>query len=334
MGGACVKQFSRNERKNKKTKNSCSSPLNFFFSFSLSPPLSLKPSPFLHSQMDSSVSSPVFHEAAADPAAAAPLPTALLADATATTPPPPTTTATTSTTAATATTTTTANGLPIPRGLQEALRGLAREALRHQPEDVLEFSRWCVRVLLSERDSERETNETSWTFESNFDLFFHLPISLSLSKPKKRNSYFADVQAAERAHREAQMEREAAAAVISVAAAAGGGSEGGSSGEGEEGEAAAAVAALASAKAPLDADDAALLASCCEENASLDVDIDDENRQQQLPRDGDDASGALRAMILGEGEGKGENGGGGGGGGGGGRRAAPLLALATAFAAE
>ena len=330
MGGACVKQFSRNERKNKKTKNSCSSPLNFFFSFSLSPPLSLKPSPFLHSQMDSSVSSPVFHEAAADPAAAAPLPTALLADATATTPPPPTTTATTSTTAATATTTTTANGLPIPRGLQEALRGLAREALRHQPEDVLEFSRWCVRVLLSERDSERETNETSWTFESNFDLFFPF-LSLFLSRnQKKRNSYFADVQAAERAHREAQMEREAAAAVISVAAAAGGGSEGGSSGEGEEGEAAAAVAvaALASAKAPLDADDAALLASCCEENASLDVDIDDENRQQQLPRDGDDASGALRAMILGEGEGKGENGGGGG------RRAAPLLALATAFAAE
>ena len=280
--------------------------------------------------MDSSVSSPVFHEAAADPAATAPLPTALLADATATTPPPPTTTATTSTTAATATTTTTANGLPIPRGLQEALRGLAREALRHQPEDVLEFSRWCVRVLLSERDSERETNETSWTFESNFDLFFPF-LSLFLSRnQKKRNSYFADVQAAERAHREAQMEREAAAAVISVAAAAGGGSQGGSSGEGEEGEAAAAVAvaALASAKAPLDADDAALLASCCEENASLDVDIDDENRQQQLPRDGDDASGALRAMILGEGEGKGENGGGGGG------RAAPLLALATAFAAE
>jgi len=45
-------------------------------------------------------------------------------------------------TTTTAATTTNANGLAIPRGLQEALRGLAREALRHQPLDVVEFARW------------------------------------------------------------------------------------------------------------------------------------------------------------------------------------------------
>ena len=33
-------------------------------------------------------------------------------------------------------------GLRVPRGLQEALRGLAREALRHQPTDVVDFARW------------------------------------------------------------------------------------------------------------------------------------------------------------------------------------------------
>lgn len=37
---------------------------------------------------------------------------------------------------------TTKSALQIPAGLQEALFGLAREALRHQPEDVVEFSRW------------------------------------------------------------------------------------------------------------------------------------------------------------------------------------------------
>ena len=133
-----------------------------FFSFFLSfftPPFSLPFFPLLV-KMDSSVSSPALREDAAPApaaasAAAAPLPTALLLaedDATAAAEAAAATTATTTTT-----TTTTANGLPIPRGLQEALRGLAREALRHQPEDVVEFARWyvCVSFLKDKETKER-----------------------------------------------------------------------------------------------------------------------------------------------------------------------------------
>lgn len=104
--------------------------------------------------MDSCATSPDFLDNPA-PAAAAPLTAELLADATAaleaaaaapsSAPVAAPRLAAPATTAATTTAATAiAKGLPIPRGLQEALRGLAREALRHQPADVVEFARWCV----------------------------------------------------------------------------------------------------------------------------------------------------------------------------------------------
>lgn len=281
-----------------KNENSRFSFTFFFLSFVFVPPC-------LNANMASSVSSPVLLEDAAAAApdastASAPSSVALLADATALAAAEgggaaealaaPATLgpilAAAALPAAAAAAATTANGLPIPRGLQDALRGLSREALRHQPEDVVEFSRWCVlRERGREGKGKREKTKGRGS-EKNLKKV-RLPFLAHLPPPHAsflcHNSYFADLQAAERAQREVQRAREALSAVA-VSGGGGGESSGGGCG--------AATLAAASA-APLDADNAALVASCEEGTANP--------LEDSKPRDGDDASGALRAILGGGG---------------------------------
>ena len=42
--------------------------------------------------------------------------------------------------------------LTLPDGLEEALEGLAREVLRHQPENILEFAAQHFENVLRKRD--------------------------------------------------------------------------------------------------------------------------------------------------------------------------------------